>query len=98
MSLPVALRPEAEQDLIEARNWHERQQRGFGEDFLESISTIFERLAETPELNGITRKNVRTCRPKKFPYVIYYRVMADRVEVLAILHGSRDPSVWRSRV
>jgi plasmid stabilization system protein ParE len=96
MSLPVVLRPEAEQDLIEARGWYERQ--GRGDDFLEAISTVFDRLAENPELYAISWKNVRTCRPRKFPYVVYYRVMADRVEVLAVLHGSRDPAIWRSRV
>ena len=29
---------------------------------------------------------------------LYYAVFADRVEVLAVLHGARDAPVWQSRV
>jgi len=41
---------------------------------------------------------VRAARLRKFRYVVYYVVFADRVEVLGVLHGSRDGSVWQSRV
>ena len=33
----------------------------------------------------------------RFPYVVYYRVLADRIRVLAVYHTSRDPSGWQSR-
>jgi plasmid stabilization system protein ParE len=97
VSLPVVLRPEAEQDLFEARNWYDRRSNGSGDEFAEAVSTVLDRLGEMPELHAVVWKDVRRCRPKRFPYVIYYRVQADRVEVLAIVHGSRDPSIWRSR-
>lgn len=42
-------------------------------------------------------KDVRFCRTRRFPYVVYYRVKADRVEVLAVLHGRRDPADWKRR-
>jgi plasmid stabilization system protein ParE len=29
---------------------------------------------------------------------VYYRVFTDRVEVIAVLHGSRHPQVWQDRV
>jgi len=28
---------------------------------------------------------------------LYYRITDEAVEVLAVLHGSRHPRVWRSR-
>ena len=54
-------------------------------------------LAVMPEVFATQWQDVRACRLRKFPYVIYYRVLADRVEVLAVLHGSRDSSAWQSR-
>jgi len=36
--------------------------------------------------------------PRRFPYGIYYRVYADRVEVIAVQHSRRDPADWQSRV
>jgi hypothetical protein len=33
----------------------------------------------------------------RFPYVVYYRIAGDVVEVIAVQHGSRSPRGWRSR-
>ncbi|MCI0461367.1 MAG: type II toxin-antitoxin system RelE/ParE family toxin [Gemmataceae bacterium] len=88
MSLPVLLRPEAEQDVESARDWYEQQQAGLGQAFLDRLSEA---------LDGIVWQDVRACRLSRFPFVVYYRVLADRIEVLAVLHGSRDPAVWQGR-
>ena len=34
---------------------------------------------------------------RQFPFVVYYRVRDDRIEVLAVMHGGRDPSAWQAR-
>ncbi len=46
-----------------------------------------------PELYGAVWQDVRAARLKKFRHVDYYVAFADRIEVLAVLHGSRDASV-----
>jgi plasmid stabilization system protein ParE len=51
-----------------------------------------------PELHGIVWHDVRAARLKQFRYVVYYITFTDRVEVLAILHGARESSVWQSLV
>lgn len=95
--LPVILRPEAEQDLISARDWYDQQRAGLGDEFVAEVSVVFDRLAATPKLFAAIWQDVRACRVRRFPYVVYYRVLADCVEILAVLHGSRDPSAWQSR-
>jgi plasmid stabilization system protein ParE len=35
---------------------------------------------------------------KRFPYVVYYRVEAERLVILAVQHGRRDEARWHSRV
>ncbi|HEV3260659.1 MAG TPA: type II toxin-antitoxin system RelE/ParE family toxin [Gemmataceae bacterium] len=97
MTLPVILRPEAEQDLGSAEAWYEQQRTGLGAAFLARVSVALDQIAAMPELYGIIWHDVRFCRLRRFPYVVYYRALADRVEVLAVLHGNRDPSVWQSR-
>ncbi|MBX6316080.1 MAG: type II toxin-antitoxin system RelE/ParE family toxin [Isosphaeraceae bacterium] len=54
-------------------------------------------MAATPKLFGVIWEDVRACRVGRFPFVVCYRVLADCVEVLAVLHGSRNPSEWQSR-
>jgi len=39
----------------------------------------------------------RECPLKKFPFRIVYRVLENRVLVVAIAHAKRRPGFWRSR-
>lgn len=54
---------------------------------------IFQRIETQPESYGRVWQDVRAARLKKLRYVVYYVVFTDRIEVLAVLHESRDPSV-----
>jgi plasmid stabilization system protein ParE len=37
---------------------------------------------------------VRRMIVSRFPYAVFYRVEADRIVVLAVLHTARDPESW----
>jgi toxin ParE1/3/4 len=97
MSLPVVLRPEASQDVEEARDYLEVQRAGLGQAFLNRLKEELARIAAMPQLHGVVWQNVRAARLRKFTYVVYYRLHDDRVEVLAVMHGSRDASTWQGR-
>ena len=55
------------------------------------------RIAMMPELYGVILGDIRRGKLRKFPYVVYYRVLVDRIEVIAVLHGSRDQNSWKDR-
>ncbi len=97
MSLPLVFRPEAEQDLISARDWYDRQRAGLGDEFTAQFADLLLRLAEMPNLFPLIWLDVRVCQLHRFPYVVYYRVLSDCIEVIGVLHGSRDSDAWRSR-
>ncbi len=97
MSLPVVLLPEASSDAEEARDFFEGRQAGLGQTFLVRLNESLSRVRTQPQLYGIVWHKVRAARLRKFPYVVYYRVYDDRVEVLAVMHGRRDAADWRSR-
>jgi plasmid stabilization system protein ParE len=97
MSLPVIIRPEAEQDLEEARNWYEGQRTGLGGEFVGAVDDVLGRIGDFPELYPAEYRGVRRAVLSRFPYVVYYRTTDSAVEVLAVLHGSRHPRTWRSR-
>jgi len=48
-------------------------------------------------LYAAIHRDTRRAKVRKFPYNVFFRVQADRVEVIAVLHGRRDPSVWKGR-
>ncbi len=97
MSLPVILRHEAEVDVQEARDQLEAVRVGLGTQVLARVREVLTRIEKMPELYGKVWQDVRAARLKQFRYIVYFIVLADRVEVLAVLHGARDPSSWQSR-
>ena len=35
---------------------------------------------------------------RKFPFSIFYRILPECIEVIAVVHQSRDPGTWQRRV
>jgi toxin ParE1/3/4 len=97
MSLLVTVRPEAGADIQQTHDALEQSKVGLGEQFAAQLHRTLERIESMPELYGVIWQDVRAARLRKFRYLVYYVVFADRVEVLAVMHGSRDASVWQSR-
>jgi plasmid stabilization system protein ParE len=97
MALPVILRPEAAADILATHDDLEQYQAGLGGKFVARLREVLERIESMPELYGIVWRDVRAARLKRFRYVVYHVVFSDRVEILAVMHGSRDSSVWQSR-
>jgi len=98
MSRPVVVRPDAEADIRSTRAALDQARAGLGDRFADKLRDVFVRIERVPELYGVVSQDVRAARLKTFRHVVYYVVFADRVEVLAVLHGSRDASAWQSRV
>jgi toxin ParE1/3/4 len=97
MTLHVILRPMAQDDVLEARNWYEQQRRSLGDAFGAALREFLGHVQALPEIHAEAFKGVRRGKLRKFPYVVYYRVLAVRIEVIAVLHGGRDPRIWQAR-
>ncbi len=98
MTRPVILRPAAEADVRGIHADLEAVRAGLGAKFAARLRAALERIEAMPERHGLVWQDVRAVRLRQFRYVVYYVVMADRVEVLAVLHGARDASSWQSRI
>ena len=97
MSLPVILRPEAESDIQDACDQLVGVRVGLGKQFLARVREVLTRVEKMPELHGVVQEDVRAARLKQFRYIVYFIVLEDRIELLAVLHGARDPLAWQSR-
>jgi toxin ParE1/3/4 len=97
VSLPVILRHEAEVDIQVARDELEAVRVGLRNQVLARVREVLARIEKMPELHGKVWEDVRAARLKQFRYIVYFIVLTDRVEVLAVLHSARDPSAWQSR-
>ena len=98
MTLPVILRPAADADIQATYDELEQSQAGLGDRFVARLREVLERIEAMPEMYGLVWQDVRAARLKQFRHLVYFVVFPDRVEVLAVMHGSRQASAWRSRV
>ena len=98
MSLPLALSPAAEDDLHDAAAWYDDQQPGLGDTFLRSIDACFARIERFPRGFPADANQIRSALLRRFPYVVLFRLGEERIEVIAVWHGRRDPEGWKARL
>jgi plasmid stabilization system protein ParE len=90
LSYEVQVRRAAELDIAEAQVWYETQQTGLGTEFRSEISQVIDRLAATPLIYQFVHRDIRRAIVRRFPYLVWYRVAAETVIVLACTYAGRD--------
>jgi len=94
--LPVVFRPQAEDEVLEARQWYEERRVGLGREFGQAVDGIVQRIATNPLSFPRVHNETRRAVLSRFPYAIYFRVADDTVVVLAV-HGRQQPARWKHR-
>lgn len=97
MTLLVRLRAAARAEFDDAVEWYEGCRAGLGAWFVEQVYATFDRIAERPELYPRVLGDVRRAVVNRTPYLVFYRIRTNRIVVLSVFHGSRDPRIWQSR-
>ncbi|MDH3207476.1 MAG: type II toxin-antitoxin system RelE/ParE family toxin [Gemmatimonadota bacterium] len=93
----IRFRLEAAEDVEGARAWYDEQQSGLGDAFVASLENVIDLVAEFPEAFPEIAAGHRRAHLHRFPYAVYYRLDSGVIDVLACLHSSRSPEVWRPR-
>jgi len=55
-------------------------------------------IQRNPYSHPIEYKGARKCLLKKFPYKILYIIVDEKVIVLAVIHGKRNPDLAKKRI
>jgi plasmid stabilization system protein ParE len=92
----VVFRPEAEDEVLEAREWYETRRSGLGKEFAQAVDEIVNRIVENPLVYQRADKDTRRAVLSRFPYAVYYRLAGEDIVVQAV-HGRQNPSRWQSR-
>jgi plasmid stabilization system protein ParE len=95
----LRIRPEAEAEVSSAAAWYEAKRPGLGVDFVAMVDRAFEQIVDAPEASAVWQRGYpyRKHVMRRFPYVVFYEVTADGVEVVAVAHAKRRPGYWRDR-
>lgn len=97
MKYRTIIRPEAENDLREAFDWYEDKRLGLGYDFLLQVEAGLRFIESDPYIFPPVYKDTRKHIIKRFPYKIIYIVKDDIIIILAVLHGMRDPNLFKKK-
>ncbi len=89
--------PDAKAELIEAARFYNQRVSGLGAEFLEAVDQSGQIILKTPDRWRVVDGNVRRYLMSRFPYTIYYRLLPDRIRILAFAHHGRHPSYWLNR-
>jgi toxin ParE1/3/4 len=97
MNLPPDFHPAVRDEIDDAYAWYEQRRPGLGGAFLDEVQRVLAEISSNPARYGFAGGDIREGLLNQFPYAVYYRVLTDRIRVLAVLHTARDPSRWQSR-
>lgn len=96
MTFPI-FRSAAAADVEDAFLWYESQRSGLGDEFLDEVALVLHVIAENPSRFPIIHRDTRRALLHRFPYAFFYRVLDERIIIVACMHGKRNPSHWQIR-
>lgn len=81
----------AEEDLSAIFQYLAEHRRSAAEDFLNAVETTLRRLEEHPRSARETEwQNIRMVPIGRFPYLLFYELTADEIQIWRVLHGARS--------
>ena len=99
MTFTLVVTPAANRDIDEAMYWYDAQDQVLGNRFISAVQARFGDILNDPlRLRQLTGSTIRVSLLNHWPYMIYFRVVNERVRVIAIIHTSRDPNYINSRL
>lgn len=93
----LVFRPEALQELVEARDWYDGRKLGLGLEFVSHIEVAVERILRSPLHFVCIHGEFRSVVVRKFPYSIIYHANDQELVVISVFHHRREPGAWKKR-
>lgn len=91
MSFQIIFQQEALADVQDTYDWYEDQLPGLGEDFLNELNTVFEKLKQNPQYYGYIFDEFRDIRLKRFPYLVVFKIVSRKVYINSVKHSKQSP-------
>ena len=93
--MTLVVRPEADSDI--AAQWHYLAERDLdaADRYLRAVAKTYDAIRRQPGIGHSEsfrkQKGIRSWRVEGFPrYLIFYREVQDKIDVLRVLHGMRN--------
>lgn len=85
------------QEVEDACHWYDERKSGLGNEFFQELEKVLKLISANPTAFPLAPMGRRRAQLRRFPYGVSYRVMDDRVRILAVHHDNRHPSYGSGR-
>ena len=93
----IQIRVLAKEDIQSITDYYDLKASYITDIFLENLYAELDIIANKPELFQEKYRKTRVRYLKKFPFGIHYTLKDQIIVVLAVLHTSRNPQIWKKR-
>ena len=90
--------PEALAEFEAAADFYSARQNGLELRFIDAVQSAIQRICDAPERRPIFDGEIRRNLVRVFPYSVLYAVEPDCIYIIAIMHYSREPGYWKTRI
>lgn len=90
--------PAALEEYRQATSWYSEREAKLAMQFVASVENAIKRIVENPTLWRLIDEDVRRCLTRVFPFGVLYTIEDDFILILAVMHFSREPGYWKSRI
>lgn len=71
--------------------WYEKQKKGLGIEFLDSIEMNLDNIVTFPEMYKTCYSNFRRCVIRRFPFSIFYTIENEEIIVHSVFDNRQNP-------
>ena len=93
----LIIKPFAELDAIDVSKWYNDKRDGLGNEFLLALDAKINEIQRNSNHHRTIYKKIRRALTDRFPYGVFYIIEKNTIYVLAIIHSSRNPNIWKKR-
>src|SRR5688572_28140462 len=95
--LELEILPAATAEAKRAKAWYAARSADAAVAFEAELRSAVERIRADPERWPVYLRGTRRVLLHTFPYLVVYRLLANKVLIVAIAHAHRRAGYWKSR-
>lgn len=98
MTYKIEITESAYNDISEAFYYYENISANLGEKFYNDLLQQLHYLESNPNYYGFYTENFRRILLDKFPYLVIYKIVDDKVVLYAVVYGGIDPGTISKKI
>src|SRR5690348_7894247 len=93
----IDIHPHAVTEARQAYRWYLRRSRSAARRFQAALEAALMQIAQSPDRWPTYLLGTHYRLLRRFPFILVYRQVAGRLQVVAVAHAKRRPGYWKRR-